>query len=450
MKLGKAMLTLFEIAALLLVLSGAFSWFNHAYIKLPHTIGLLLMALLASFGLMALQAVFPALGLTETLQSAIGQIDFNVTVMNGMLAFLLFAGALHVDMSFLKSERWAIGPMATIGVLISTFIIGTGFYWLANALGVHVPFTWAIVFGALISPTDPVAVLSILKTVNMPHSLEAKIAGESLFNDGVGVVVFSIAVAVAVASTGAGHGAEAVVADAAHAVSQSSGGHGNDPITALSIAKLFFVEAGGGALLGAFTGWLAYRMMATIDEHSIEILISLGIVTGTYALAQRLHLSGPIAVVITGLLIGNKGAEFAMSERTRNYLFSFWEMIDEILNSVLFLLIGLEILVLGLSPKFGLIMLLCIPLVLAARFIAVSIPMRFLGMFKKFTKGAIPVLTWGGLRGGISVALALSLPPVEYKPLILAATYGVVVFSIIVQGLTVKNVVKAKVEPDLL
>ncbi len=450
------MLTLFEIAALLLVLSGAFSWFNHAYIKLPHTIGLLLMALLASFGLMALQAVFPALGLTETLQSAIGQIDFNVTVMNGMLAFLLFAGALHVDMSFLKSERWAIGSMATIGVLVSTFIIGTGFYWLANALGVHVPFTWAIVFGALISPTDPVAVLSILKTVNMPHSLEAKIAGESLFNDGVGVVVFSIAVAVAVASTGAGHDAAAVVADAAHGVSAQAsggghgGGHGNEPITALSIAKLFFVEAGGGALLGAFTGWLAYRMMATIDEHSIEILISLGIVTGTYALAQRLHLSGPIAVVITGLLIGNKGAEFAMSERTRGYLFSFWEMIDEILNSVLFLLIGLEILVLGLSPKFGLIMLLCIPLVLAARFIAVSIPMRFLGMFKKFTKGAIPVLTWGGLRGGISVALALSLPPVEYKPLILAATYGVVVFSIIVQGLTVKNVVKAKVEPDLL
>jgi len=447
------MLTLFEIGAALLVLSGAFSWFNHAYLKLPHTIGLLLMALLASFALMALQAVFPSLGLTDTVSNAIGQIAFNVTVMNGMLAFLLFAGALHVDMAFLKSEKWAIGSMATIGVLLSTFIVGTGFYWLVNAFGVELPYTWAIVFGALISPTDPVAVLSILKTVNMPHSLEAKIAGESLFNDGVGVVVFSIAVAIAVGSTGAGHGIEHAAAGAIETVQATAGGGGHGAeggVTAGSIAKLFFVEAGGGALLGAFTGWLAYKMMGSIDEHAIEILITLGIVAGTYALAQRLHLSGPIAVVITGLLVGNKGAECAMSERTRTYLFGFWEMIDEILNSVLFLLIGLEILVLGISPKFGLIMLLCIPLVLAARFIAVSTPMRFLGMFKDFTRGAIPVLTWGGLRGGISVALALSLPPVEYKPVILAATYGVVVFSIIVQGLTVKSVVKARVDPDLL
>lgn len=446
------MLTLFEIGALLLVLSAIFSWFNHAFLKLPHTIGLLLMALLASFALMALHAVFPALGLTETVSSAIGQIDFNATVMNGMLAFLLFAGALHVDMSFLKSEKWAIGSMATIGVLLSTFIVGTGFYWLVNAFGVELPYTWAIVFGALISPTDPVAVLSILKTVNMPHSLEAKIAGESLFNDGVGVVVFAIAVAVAVGATGTG-GIEHAVIDAVQTGVDGEShtmGHGGGGITAGSIAKLFFVEAGGGALLGGFTGWLAYRMMATIDEHAIEILISLGIVAGTYALAQRLHLSGPIAVVITGLLIGNKGAAFAMSKRTRTYLFGFWEMIDEILNSVLFLLIGLEILVLGISPKFGLIMLVCIPLVLLARFIAVSVPMRFLGLFKDFTKGAIPVLTWGGLRGGISVALALSLPPVEYKPVILAATYGVVVFSIIVQGLTVKRVVQARVDPDLL
>ena len=446
------MLTLFEIGASLLVLSGAFSWINHAYLKLPHTIGLLLMALLASFALMALQAVFPALGLTETVSNAIGQIDFNVTVMNGMLAFLLFAGALHVDMSFLKSAKWAIGSMATIGVLMSTFIVGTGFYWLVNAFGVELPYTWAIVFGALISPTDPVAVLSILKTVDMPHSLEAKIAGESLFNDGVGVVVFAIAVAVAVGTTGSGHGVEHAAAQAIETVQATAGSAhgGGESITAGSIAKLFFVEAGGGAVLGAFTGWLAYKMMSSIDEHAIEILISLGIVAGTYALAQRLHLSGPIAVVITGLLIGNKGAQFAMSERTRTYLFGFWEMIDEILNSVLFLLIGLEILVLGISPKFGLIMLLCIPLVLLARFVAVSVPMRFLGLFKEFTKGAIPVLTWGGVRGGISVALALSLPPVEYKPVILAATYGVVVFSIIVQGLTVKSGVKAKVNPDLL
>lgn len=429
------MLSLFEIAAMMLVLSALFGWINHAFLKLPHTIGLLVMALAASFVLIALEFFFPALGLTEVVKSAIGQIDFNETVMNGMLAFLLFAGALHVDMAFLKSRRWAIGMMATIGVLISTAIVGTGFYFIAGLVGLDIPFIWALVFGALISPTDPVAVLSILKTVTMPRELEAKIAGESLFNDGVGVVVFTIIVAIA-----------------------AGGGHG-DHMGVMDVVELFMVEAVGGAILGLITGWLAFKAMAMIDEHAIEILITLGIVAGTYALAGRIHLfghhlSGPISVVVAGLLIGNKGAEFAMSDKTRTYLFSFWEMIDEILNSVLFLLIGLELLILGdqLNPGTAILLaLLSIPLVLLARFIAVSIPLRFLGIFKSFTKGAIPVLTWGGLRGGISVALALSLPEtVAAKPVILAATYGVVIFSIIVQGLTVKTVVQKTVDPELL
>jgi CPA1 family monovalent cation:H+ antiporter len=424
------MLSIFEIAAVMLSLSALFGWINHAFLKLPHTIGLLIMALVSSLVLLGLEIIFPALGLTDTFQAMIGQIDFNETVMKGMLAFLLFAGALHVDMTFLHSKRWAIGLMATIGVLISTAIVGGGFYLVAQLLGLQIPFIWALVFGALISPTDPVAVLSILKTVSMPQELEAKIAGESLFNDGVGVVVFTIIVAIAA----------------------GSGAHGAEHVGPAQIAELFFVEAGGGAVLGLVTGWLAYKAMAMIDEHAIEILITLGIVAGTYALAQRLHLSGPIAVVIAGLLIGNKGAEFAMSERTRTYLFGFWEMIDEILNSVLFLLIGLEILVLSSSmdAKYGLVVLLAIPLVLIARFTAVLIPIKFLGLFKSFTKGAIPVLTWGGLRGGISVALALSLPDVPEKPLILTATYGVVIFSIIVQGLTVKNVVQRTVDPELI
>lgn len=429
------MLSLFEIAAMMLVLSGLFGWVNHAFLKLPHTIGLLVMALVASFVLIGLEYFFPALGLTEVVKSAIGQIDFNETVMNGMLAFLLFAGALHVDMAFLKSRRWAIGMMATIGVIISTAIVGTGFFFIAGLVGLDIPFIWALVFGALISPTDPVAVLSILKTVSMPRELEAKIAGESLFNDGVGVVVFTIIVAIAV-----------------------GGGHG-DHMGVMDVVELFMVEAVGGAVLGLITGWLAYKAMAMIDEHAIEILITLGIVAGTYALAGRIHLfghhlSGPISVVVAGLLIGNKGAEFAMSEKTRTYLFGFWEMIDEILNSVLFLLIGLELLILGdqLNPGTAVLLaLLSIPLVLVARFIAVSIPLKFLGIFKSFTKGAIPVLTWGGLRGGISVALALSLPDtVAAKPVILAATYGVVIFSIIVQGLTVKTVVQKTVDPELL
>jgi len=449
---GKAYsgLSIFEIVALLLVLSAVFSWLNKVFFKLPHTIGLLVIALVASMVLLGSEIAFPALGMTDMLQGAIGQIDFNEALMKGMLGFLLFAGALHVDMSFLKSEKWAIGSMATIGVIMSTFIVGTGFFFLCKLFGVEMPFIWALVFGALISPTDPVAVLSILKTVNMPHALEAKIAGESLFNDGVGVVVFSIIAALAVSSLGAGSG------------------HGPEGV--LDVVELFLVEAVGGAILGLIAGWITYRSMAKLDDHAIEILITLGAVAGTYALASRIeilghHLSGPLAVVVAGLMIGNKGAEFAMSESTKTYLFGFWEMIDEILNSVLFLLIGLELLVLfgsegAVTRNFAFIALLAIPLVLIARFAAVSIPMRFLGMFKRFTKGAIPVLTWGGVRGGISVALALSLPSQlkmadgssmanDYYPIILAATYGVVVFSIIVQGLTIKNVVEKTVDPEL-
>jgi len=444
------MLSLFEIAALLLVLSALLSWLNRAYFKLPHTIGLLVMALVASFGLLALEALMPSLGLTDTLQSALKQIDFNETLMKGMLGFLLFAGALHVDFGKMRDAKWAIGSMATLGVILSTFIVGTGFYYLAKLLGADLPYIWALVFGALISPTDPVAVLSILKSVKMPKSLEAKIAGESLFNDGVGVVIFTIILAIAAGSTGGHAGLDTIiVAGPIHASAAAAS------IGFMDVAELFLVDAVGGAILGGIAGWIAVRMMASIDEHAIEILISLALVAGTYALAQRInilghHLSGPIAVVVAGLMIGNKGAAVAMSEHTKDYLFGFWEMIDEILNSVLFLLIGLEILVLGLVPEYAFAALLAIPLVLLARLSAVFVPMKVIGTFKNFTKGAIPVLTWGGVRGGISVALALSLPENEYKPLILTATYGVVVFSIIVQGLTVKQVVQKVVDPNLI
>lgn len=436
------MLSLFEIASLLLVLSAALSWINRAYLKLPHTIGLLVMALLASFLVIGLHAVAPGLQVYETLSGAIGQIDFNETLMKGMLGFLLFAGALHVDFAKLKSAKWAIGLMATFGVVLSTFIVGTGFWLLAGLIGVELPYIWALVFGALISPTDPVAVLSILKTVNMPKSLETKIAGESLFNDGVGVVVFTLIVAIATGGAAAHAMMEPTLV--AGPIMATTGGIS---VSVGDVAELFLVDAVGGGILGLIAGWIGYHMMERIDDAAIEILISLALVAGTYAIAYRIdilghHLSGPIAVVIAGLMIGNRGAAFAMSEKTRDALFGFWEMIDEILNSVLFLLIGLELLVLGLSPSFGLITLLAIPLVLTARLIAVSIPMKTLGTFRQFTQGAIPVLTWGGVRGGISVALALSLPENEYKPLILTATYGVVVFSIIVQGLTIKPLVE--------
>ncbi len=447
------MLSLFEIAALLLVLSAILSWINRAYLKLPHTIGLLVMALVASFILMALQAFVPSIGLTDTMQSALGQIDFNETLMKGMLGFLLFAGALHVDLAKLRDAKWAIGTMATFGVVLSTFIVGTGFWGLAKLLGIDIPFIWALVFGSLISPTDPVAVLSILKTVKMPKSLETKIAGESLFNDGVGVVVFTLILAIAMGNAGGGHALfePFQLAGPIMAATTTAGGG----VGVLDVIELFVVDAVGGAILGAMAGWITCRMMARIDEHAIEILITLACVAGTYALAQRIdilghHLSGPIAVVVAGLMIGNKGAREAMSEHTQETLFGFWEMIDEILNSVLFLLIGLEILVLGLVPEYALIGAIAIPLVLLARLCAVYVPMKAIGTFKNFTKGAVPVLTWGGVRGGISVALALSLPDNEYKPLILTATYAVVVFSIIVQGLTIKKVVEKSVDADLM
>ncbi len=418
------MLTLFEIAALLLALSAFFGWFNHAFVHLPHTIGLVVMALIASLALLGFEYLFPALGITDTLQNAVRQIDFYSTVMEGLLAFLLFAGALHVDLASLRDKRWAIGLMATLGVLISTAIVGVGMWWLSALLGHPVSLAWALVFGALISPTDPVAVLSLLKSVNVPHTLEAKITGESLFNDGVGVVVFTILLSMAL--SGEGH------VDAAH------------------VGELFFVEAGGGALLGAVTGWLAYRAMARIDKYPVEILVSLGIAAATYAIALRLHLSGPIAVVITGLLLGNRGARIGMSEETQRHLFGFWELVDVILNSVLFLLIGLEVLVLSIDTSFGWIALAAIPLVLAARLVSVSVPILGLSFVQSFTGGAIPVLTWGGLRGGISVALALSIPDIESKPLILTATYTVVLFSVIVQGLTVNALVNRTVDPTLL
>jgi CPA1 family monovalent cation:H+ antiporter len=372
--------------------------------------------------------------------------------MKGMLGFLLFAGALHVDLGKLRDAKWAIGSMATFGVVLSTFIVGTGFWLLTKAFGLDVPFIWALVFGSLISPTDPVAVLSILKTVKMPKSLETKIAGESLFNDGVGVVVFTLILAIAV---GSGDGGHAMFETVKVASLSMAGAPAGASISVLDVVELFVVDAIGGAILGGIAGWITVRMLARIDEHAIEILITLACVAGTYALAQRIdilghHLSGPIAVVVAGLMIGNRGAATAMSEHTRQYLFGFWEMIDEILNSVLFLLIGLEILVLGLVPEYALIGAVAIPLVLLARLCAVYVPMKVIGTFKNFTKGAVPVLTWGGVRGGISVALALSLPDNEYKPLILTATYCVVVFSIIVQGLTVKKVVQSQVDPNLL
>jgi monovalent cation:H+ antiporter, CPA1 family len=415
------MLSAFDLIAVLLVLTAAFAWINHRFIRLPHSIGLLVMGLGASLVLIAVELSVPHVPLYADLARVIRQIDFQGAVLNGMLAFLLFAGALHVDLAALRNRAWVVGSMATIGTLISTVIVGFGFWLAASALGSPMPLAWALVFGALISPTDPLAVLSILKAVRVPKTLEIDMTGESLFNDGVGVVIFTVLVAAAAGAQGGG-------------------------VDFLRVGQLFFIEALGGAVLGLVAGYLAYRAMRAIDDYPIEVLISLALVAGTYTFATKLHMSGPIAVVVAGLLIGNRGPRDALSDQTQRYLFGFWTLIDEILNSVLFLLIGLEVLVLRLDPSFGWLAGVTIPLVLFARFVAVALPVVVLNPINTFVRGTIPVLTWGGLRGGISIALALSLPEMAEKSLILAATYAVVLFTIVVQGLSLRAVVSRTVK----
>ncbi len=401
--------TPFEAAAVLVVIAAILGYLNYIWFRMPHTIGLTVMGAVASILMIAMDKAIPALAVGDAVRSFLHGIDFDKVLLDAMLSFLLFAGALHIDLDTLLKRRWAVLTMALFGVVISTIVIGLGFKLLMIILGLDVPMVWCLVFGALISPTDPVAVLGILKSARVPPELEAKIGGESLFNDGVGVVVFAICLAAAL-----GGGEFSIV----HAL------------------ELFVVEAGGGALLGLVAGWIGYKSMKAIDEHNLEVLVSLAVVMGGYALALRLHVAGPIAMAVAGLLIGNYGTRFAMSDRTREHLTSFWSLVDEILNSVLFLLIGMEIAAIVLDVSYLLAGLLSIPLVLFARFLAVGVPFVSLRRFTPFTRGALPVLVWGGLRGGISIALALSLPDGTMKELVLTATYVVVIFSVVVQGAT--------------
>ena len=415
--------SLLNIATIVITLAALFGYVNHRWMKLQQSIGLVVIALFASFGVIALDALVPSLGFREVVRHTLERIDFHETLMKGMLSFLLFAGALHVDIGGLISRKWAIGSLATAGLLISTFLVGGTIFFATEYIGLDLPLAYCLVFGALISPTDPIAVLGILKTAQAPEQLEAKIAGESLFNDGVGIVVFTILVAIA------------------------AGGPGGETLTAFGIGKLFAMEAFGGVLLGLIGGHLAYSAMKSIDEHNLEVLITLALVMLTYGIALAVHASGPIAVVVAGLLIGNRGARFAMSDNTRDHIYKFWSLIDEVLNSVLFLVIGFEVLALTITAEIAALTAIAVPVVVAARFVSVAAPLSALSALKRtFTKGAIPILTWGGLRGGISVALALSLPDIPAKDIILAMTYGVVVFSIIVQGLTIKTLVRMMAE----
>ncbi|MDE9450595.1 sodium:proton antiporter [Aliiroseovarius sp. Z3] len=414
-----------QITSLLIVLAGAFGSINYLFLKLPSPIGILLVSLMASLALMGLDFLIPAMGVADQVRSTVASLDFSDTLLEGMLGLLLFAGALHVKIRDLRAQWAVVFLMATMGVALSTIVVGVGFSWLTGA-----PLLIALVFGALISPTDPVAVLGVLREANLQKTLETKIAGESLFNDGVGYVVFLVLVGLAFPS---GHG-----------------DHATDP-SAEAALWLFFQEAVGGALLGVVLGWLTFRVMRRIDDYSLEVLLTLGLAFGGYELAVALHVSGPIMAVCAGLLIGDVGTKHGMSEETRSYVDAFWKLIDEILNAVLFLMIGFEVFAVAFTMDAVTAGVLSIVLALLARLTAVAVPVILLKPFRSFSKGVVPIMTWGGLKGGISVALALSLPDSEWKPLILAATYIIVVFSIIVQGLTVAPLAqRLGREPELM
>lgn len=411
----------FELIALLLTLSAVFSYLNYRFVKLPATIGVMVIALLFSLALIGLGYFVPSIELKA--ERIVESVDFDKTLMHGMLGFLLFAGALHINISDLREEKWVIASLASVGVLISTLLVAGLAWCVFKLLGIEVSPIYCLLFGALISPTDPIAVLAILKQAHAPKHLETKIAGESLFNDGVGVVIFLGILEIA------------------------TGEHGFD---LMHLTTLFLQEAVGGAIVGFIFGYIAFLMLRTVDNYSVEILISLALAAGGYALAMSWHLSGPIAMVVAGLLIGNHGRTFAMSPKTCEHLDTFWELIDEILNAVLFVLIGLEVIVLTITGSLLAAGLLMIPCVLLARLIAVGVPIQLLRRLQEIHPRSTTILTWGGLRGGISVALALSIPatlhdgtPVHERETLLTVSYVIVVFSVTVQGMSIGRVVQS-------
>ncbi|MGP5552553.1 cation:proton antiporter [Psychrobacter celer] len=412
-------LTILEISAIFLSITALLTYVNHRFIGLPTTIGVMVISIVLSIG-----AIFLGfLGFDQLIDyevSLLEQLDFTEVLLDGMLSMLLFAGALHVNISDLKRYRLPIGILACVGTLVSALLIATALYLMLPFFGFGLPFLWCLLFGALISPTDPIAVMGILSSAGAPKSLETVIAGESLFNDGIGVVIFVLLLGIL-----------------------SSG----DIPTANYVAYTLAVEAGGGIVFGLVLGAILYYMLKSIDSYQEEVLLTLAGVIGGYALASHWHLSGPLAMVMMGLMVGNRGRALAMSDKTRHYIDLFWELIDEILNAILFVLIGLEVVMIAYSGNLFIAAGLTIVIALLARFIVVGMTTKTLQRQLDLPTGAWKVLTWGGLRGGISVALVLQLPTGAERDILLALTYAVVIFSILVQGLSVGKVAKS-IAPD--
>lgn len=426
-------MSILDLITLLIFLAAGFTLINITVLKLPSTIGLMIIALLMSISILLLGFFFPSI--TEGAEHIVEEFDFQEVLMNVMLNFLLFAGALSIDLNKLMEERMPVLVLATLGTLMSTFIVGSLVFYIFPMLGYEIDFIYCLLFGALISPTDPIAVLALVKKVGLSKKLEIKIAGESLFNDGVGVVVFLTIVKIAMAQAGV----------------HDEGGHGGGDVTVFSVLKLFGIEVFGGLILGAIFGFCGFKLLNFIDNDHVEleVLVTLTLVMVGGRIAEVIHVSAPLGMVTMGLFIGNQGRDEHLANATGEYVFKFWHLLDEALNAILFILIGLEILVIAESFKLDNILTgaIGILIVLTARFLGVSIPVKIMSFFREFEPKTIIILTWGGLRGGISVALALSLADFEWidqsvKETILFTTYSVVVFSILVQGLTIGRLLK--------
>lgn len=400
----------FALVSTLVCLAAAFSLVSRRVLRLPITVGVMVQSLAMSLVVAVVGRAVP--GLHARVAAEVARIDFSALVLHGMLAFLLFAGALKLDVKELAKQKAAVTALSVFGTLLSTAIVAGLLKLILTVTGFHATWVACLLFGALISPTDPIAVLELLRRVDAPAGLEAQLTGESLFNDGVGAVVFLTLLA-----------------------SFDSGG----PPSVANFTWLLLIKAGGGVLMGVALGLLVYRLVRAVDSYRVEVLLTLALAMGGYALADALRLSAPLEAVAAGIVVGGRARNLAMSEETRGHVDDFWELIDAFMNVILFLLLGLELLAMPWNVDYVYAGLLAIPVVLGARWLSVGASLGLVRAFHKPMRGAMSVLTWGGLRGGLAVALALSIPQGRPHDRLLAITYIVVIFSIVVQGLTMSS-----------